>query len=107
MAELRLGCQGWHYKDWVGGFYPPGTPPSAYLAFYARIFDTVELDTTFYGPPRRETVRLWDEMTPDGFQFAAKMPKAITHDKRLAEAEADLVEFLTAMQGLGSTLGPI
>ena len=107
MAEIRLGTQGWHYKDWVGAFYPPGTPPSAYLPFYSRVFDAVELDTTFYGPPRPETIRLWDETTPENFRFAAKMPRTITHDKRLIDTEADLVEFLTVMQGLGSKLGPI
>ena len=104
---MRLGTQGFAYKDWVGVFYPEGTGPSDYLAFYSRIYDTVELDTTFYGPPRPETARAWRESTPEGFVFAAKMPRTITHDKRLVDAEHELVEFLTAMTELGPKLGPI
>ncbi|HEV3309221.1 MAG TPA: DUF72 domain-containing protein, partial [Chloroflexota bacterium] len=106
-ARYHLGTQGWAYKDWVGGFYPPGTPASRYLEFYSRVFDTVELDTTFYGPPRAETVRSWFDSTPDDFVFAAKMPGIITHERRLVGTEADLVEFLDAVSLLGSKLGPL
>ncbi len=104
---ICLGTQGWFYKDWVGPFYPPRTQPSEYLSLYSRVFQAVELDTTFYGPPRPETVCAWRDSTPDGFVFAAKMPKLITHDKRLVDTDADLVEFLTALQLLGPKLGPI
>lgn len=106
-AELRLGTQGWAYKDWLGAFYPPRTPASKQLEFYSRVFDTVELDTTFYGSPRPAAVKSWFDATPPEFIFAAKMPKIITHDRRLVDAEADLVDFLTAVQMLDSKLGPI
>jgi uncharacterized protein YecE (DUF72 family) len=106
-GAVRLGTQGWAYKDWVGVFYPPGTHPAEYLRFYSRVFDTVEIDTTFYGPPRPETARSWFDVTPDNFVFTAKMPQSITHDRRLQGAEAELVEFLTAMSLLGPKLGPI
>lgn len=107
LGEIRLATQGWSYKDWVGAFYPDGMAATDYLGFYSRVFDCVELDTTFYGPPRAETVRTWDEATPAGFEFAAKMPRAITHDKRLVEVEPDLVEFLTAMSCFRPKLGPV
>ncbi len=106
-SPIRLGTQGWSYKDWIGVFYPEGTPGSRFLQFYSRVFDVVELDTTFYGPPRPETVMRWKDETPDDFQFAAKMPGAITHDRRLVDVEADLLEFLEAMLVFGPKLGPI
>lgn len=106
-ASIHLGTQGWSYKDWIGTFYPKGTRPGNYLQFYGRVFDTVELDTTFYGPPRPDTVSRWRSETPDGFEFTAKMPQTITHDHRLVGAEAELVEFLEAMLGFGPKLGPI
>jgi uncharacterized protein YecE (DUF72 family) len=107
IPNLRLGTQGFAYKDWLGVFYPAGTPATEYLRFYSRVFDTLELDTTFYGPPRSEVVESWRESTPDDFVFSAKMPRTITHDKRLVAAEPELVEFLTAIQALGPKLGPI
>jgi|SRR5579884_643545 len=106
-ATLRLGTQGWSYKDWVGTFYPPGSSASGFLSFYSRVFDAVEIDTTFYGPPRPQTVREWDAATPDGFEFTAKMPRIITHDRKLHDAGHDLLEFLEAMYPLGDKLGPI
>lgn len=104
---LHVGTQGWAYRDWVGVFYPPDTKPRDYLRFYSQVFKAVELDTTFYGPPRPETVRHWMEQTPEDFTFTAKMPRIITHERNLFEAEGDLVEFLTAMQAFGDKLGPI
>jgi uncharacterized protein YecE (DUF72 family) len=104
---IRLGTQGWSYRDWVGVFYPGGTPANGYLPFYSQVFDAVELDTTFYALPRPDAVSRWRDETPDQFQFAAKMPGAITHDRRLVGAEAELLEFLEAILGLGRKLGPI
>jgi uncharacterized protein YecE (DUF72 family) len=107
MAEIRLGTQGWSYADWVGVFYPPGAKPSDYLRFYSQIFDTVELDTTFYSTPRPDLVRSWAENTPDGFLFTAKLPQAITHEKHLKNCEAELDGFVSTMRLLGSRLGAL
>jgi uncharacterized protein YecE (DUF72 family) len=104
---MRLGTQGFAYRDWVGVFYPEGTGASRYLDLYSSVYDTVELDTTFYGAPRPETIRSWHDSTPENFCFTAKMPKIITHDLRLVNAERDLVEFLTAMEEFKEKLGPI
>jgi uncharacterized protein YecE (DUF72 family) len=107
MAEIRLGTQGWSYTDWVGVFYPPAAKPSGYLSFYSQVFDTVELDTTFYSTPRPALVRSWAANTPDGFLFTAKLPRIITHEKQLKDCERELDGFVSAMRLLGPKLGPL
>lgn len=104
---IYLGTQGWSYKDWVGSFYPPGARAVDYLSYYARIFDAVELDTTFYGTPTVSKVESWAAATPQAFQFTAKVPRAITHDRRLIDAEAEMEEFVAVMQRLGEKLGAV
>jgi uncharacterized protein YecE (DUF72 family) len=106
-AAIHLGTQGWSYTDWIGCFYPPGARQEHYLPFYSSIFDTVELDTTFYHAPRASVVRSWARHTPDGFRFAAKLPRAITHDAGLSGV-ADLVRrFADALAPLEEKLGPL
>ena len=87
MAALpvRIGCSGWNYKDWRGREYPPGVPPRRWLAHYARGFDTVELNTTFYRLPRSTSVARWVAETPPDFVFAVKASRYLTHVKRLAD----------------------
>lgn len=106
-AEVYLGTQGWSYPDWVGTFYPPGSKQEHYLPFYAQVFRTVELDTTFYHPPRPSVVRSWDANTPPGFRFSAKVPQGITHQARLAAMGEHLAGFVGAMEPLGAKLGPL
>ena len=106
-CTLRLGTQGWNYPDWVGSFYPPGTKSAEMLALFASVFDTVEIDSTFYGAPRPRAVQGWAESTPPGFQFAAKVPQRITHELGLRDAEAELAEFLFSIELLGDKLGPL
>jgi uncharacterized protein YecE (DUF72 family) len=103
-GEIRLGTQGWSYPDWVGPFYPPGTRPSDLLRQYARVFNTVELDSTFHAIPRREIVASWRASVSDDFVFSAKLPRVITHLKRLRGVESDLDAFLQAMAPLGDRL---
>jgi uncharacterized protein YecE (DUF72 family) len=89
-GRIRIGTQGWNYRDWVGPFYPEGARPADYLPLYARAFGTVEVDSTFYGIPAVRTVRGWAERTPDGFVFALKMPAEVTLERGLAgEAARD------------------
>jgi uncharacterized protein YecE (DUF72 family) len=106
-VTIYLGTQGWSYKDWVGSFYPPGTRASDYLEMYARIFNAVELDTTFYATPPATRVDAWERGTPPGFQFTAKTPRAITHDQRLVSAGNEMREFVDVMTLLGPKLGAI
>jgi uncharacterized protein YecE (DUF72 family) len=104
-GTLRLGTQGFAFDDWVGPFYPPGTPKAAYLEAYAREFSTVEIDSTFYATPRASVVQGWARRTPDGFRFSAKFPQLITHDKKLEGARGDAEAFVSTMQVLGDKLG--
>lgn len=106
-ARVRIGTQGWNYDAWVGPFYPSGTRPGDYLTVYARAFDTVEVDSTFYAVPAANTVRGWAARTPADFQFALKMPQEVTHERRLRDC-ADLVDtFFDRARELGPKLGPV
>lgn len=104
---VRIGTQGWNYDAWVGPFYPSGTRPADYLTVYARAFDTVEVDSTFYAVPPATTVRGWADRTPAGFTFALKMPQEITHERRLRDTQGVETEFLDRVRVLGPKLGPI
>jgi uncharacterized protein YecE (DUF72 family) len=107
MARVRIGTQGWNYDAWVGPFYPAGTRPTDYLSVYARAFDTVEVDATFYAIPAVKTVRGWADRTPPGFTFAVKLPQEITHERRLKDCR-DLAErFFDTVRELGAKLGPV
>ena len=106
-ARIRLGTQGWNYDAWVGPFYPEGTRPADYLAVYARAFETVEVDSTFYAVPPVKTVRGWHDRTPAGFTFALKLPQEITHERRLRDS-ADVADlFFDRARELGTKLGPV
>ncbi len=108
MSEsIRIGTQGWNYDAWVGPFFPLGTRPVDYLTVYARAFDTVEVDSTFYAVPAARTVRGWYERTPSSFTFALKMPQEITHERRLRNAEDVSSLFFDRARELGEKLGPV
>jgi uncharacterized protein YecE (DUF72 family) len=102
-----MGSCAWTYDDWRGAFYPADLPPSRRLAFYAGIFNAVEIDSTFYSNPPAQMVARWLAETPGHFRFTCKAPKTITHQKRLRGCERRLEEFLEAMQPLHARLGPI
>jgi uncharacterized protein YecE (DUF72 family) len=105
--SILIGTQGWNYAAWVGPLYPPGTRPSEFLATYARAFRAVEVDSTFYAIPDARVVRAWGERTPPEFTFALKMPKEVTHERRLRDADDVVRDFLDRARQLGSKLGPI
>lgn len=105
MAKIYLGTQGFAFDDWVGPFYPEGTPKTRYLEEYGRRLRTVEIDSTFYGIPRASVVQGWAERTPEGFVFSAKFPREITHDAKLSGAESSAASFVETMQTLGPKLG--
>ncbi|HEX8322337.1 MAG TPA: DUF72 domain-containing protein, partial [Tepidisphaeraceae bacterium] len=90
-----------------GAFYPQSLRPSDYLAFYARQFDTVELDTTFHAVPPPERVAGWANAVPDDFRFTAKVPKAITHEPGLDEKSEAFVDFARCLKPLGDKLGRV
>ncbi len=107
MARIHIGTQGWSYPDWVGTFYPPGAKQEDWLPFYGGVYDTVELDTTFYHPPRPSVVRSWERHTPAGFRFSAKVPQRITHESRLSNMGGHLKDFVESLAPLGEKLGPL
>jgi uncharacterized protein YecE (DUF72 family) len=104
---IRIGASAFTAAGWPGTFYPDGLPEREYLSYYATQFDTVEVDSTFYRTPSLSTVRGWNEKTPKGFLFAAKVPQKITHEKVLVGADEDLSQFLKVMDALGEKLGPL
>jgi len=104
---ILIGTQGWNYAAWVGPFYPPGTRASEFLPTYARAFHAVEVDSTFYAVPDARAVRAWMERTPPDFTFALKMPKEVTHELRLRDADELVRDFLDRARELGPKLGPI
>ncbi len=108
-ARYFIGTQGWNYPAWSGPFYPRGARPADFLALYARLFDTVEVDSTFYAVPSRAAIESWVKRTPPSFRFALKFPRAATHDDRLAghASRETLVVFADRVRGLGARLGPI
>ena len=109
MGRYWVGCSGWAYDDWVGPFYPPGTPPGEFLRAYARVFRVVEVDSSFYRPPGPYLVRRWAERTPEGFRFTLKIPRAATHEPDTADPTAVLAPFLRSLEPLRASgkLGPV
>lgn len=107
MIDWRLGTMGFSYKDWNGVFYPDGMSSRDRLAYYSRIFEAVELDSTFYGTPREEYVERWAAVTPPNFTFCAKTPREITHERRLEDSGERMGKFLSTMRLLGDKLGVI
>jgi len=107
IPNLRLGTSSWSSQDWVGVFYPAGTAPADFISEYAKHFDTVEVDSTFYRTPSPAMVRNWAARTPDGFLVAAKFPQVITHERVLVDCASEVSEFLKAMDLLGDKLGPL
>lgn len=107
MAQPRVGCVGWSYPEWVGPFYPPRAEAPDYLALYARVFDVVEVDSSFYAIPSQDMTRSWLESSPDGFRFAAKFPRLITHDKRFVQVEDPLRWFFQSLSILLPKLAPL
>lgn len=104
---ITVGTQGWNYDAWVGSFYPPKTRSGDFLSLYARMFDSVEVDATFYAPPSRSTVDQWLERTPPEFTFSLKLVRSITHECRLRDVGADLATFCERARRFGPRLGVI
>lgn len=102
--KIRIGACAWSFDDWRVAFYPPDLPNSQWLEFYANYFPAVEVDSTFYAAPSENTVRRWIEVTPAAFRFACKLPRDITHTRRLRDCAAELNSFLRALESLASKL---
>ncbi|MBV9552892.1 MAG: DUF72 domain-containing protein [Alphaproteobacteria bacterium] len=107
-GHIRIGISGWQYRGWRGAFYPKGLRQNDELAYAAGIFDTIEINGTFYSLKRPEAFARWREATPDGFVFALKGSRFITHMKKLRDVEAALANFFASgILALQEKLGPI
>lgn len=104
-TKFFLGTQGWNYEGWIGSFYPRGVSSKELLSLYAKIFDTVEIDSTFYAIPSENSVKGWNARTPSGFKFSVKLPSEITHKNRLRNSHEHLNHFIERMHMLGEKLG--
>ena len=106
-AQIRIGCSGWEYRHWRGSFYPADLPQSRWLEFYASKFDTVELNGTFYRLPEAKTFDRWRERAPDGFRYAVKASRYLTHQRRLNDPEEPIDRLWTRAAQLEDRLGPM
>ena len=106
-GEIRVGCSGWQYRHWRGDFYPADLPPSRWFEHYAAVFDTVEVNNSFYRLPELATFEAWQKRAPSGFLFALKASRFLTHMKKLKEPEEPLSRFFDRAKGLGRKLGPV
>jgi uncharacterized protein YecE (DUF72 family) len=107
VAQLLVGTSGWQYPSWRDQFYPPKLPGRRWLEYYSRQFSVVELNTTFYGLPSIDSARRWADATPEGFRFAAKMSRYLTHVRRLREPDGPVALLFERLAPLGPRLGPV
>jgi uncharacterized protein YecE (DUF72 family) len=105
--QLRVGCSGWQYKHWRGDFYPAELPTSRWFDHYARTFDTVEINNSFYRLPPPHTFAKWRDQAPKRFLYAVKASRFLTHMKKLKDPEDPLFRFFENVKHLGPRTGPI
>jgi uncharacterized protein YecE (DUF72 family) len=106
MAIVRIGCSGFMYRDWRGVVYPAELPARKWLEHYATLFDTVELNSTFYRLPERSAVEAWEQQVPAGFLFALKLGAFGSHRMKLRDARSWLPNHVDRARRLGAKLGP-
>ena len=106
--KIHIGTSGWHYKHWLDDvFYPSGTKPAQMFEFYARHFDTVEINNSFYHLPSATTFDNWRDSSPPNFLYAVKASRFITHMKKLKDPKPSSEKFFAVVDRLGKKLGPI
>jgi uncharacterized protein YecE (DUF72 family) len=106
-CDIRIGTSGYHYKHWQGPFYTARIPASKLLDFYARHFNTVELNNSFYRLPTVSAFDDWRRSTPSNFVFAVKASRFLTHNKKLKDSQSALEKLLPRIAHLGTKLGPV
>jgi uncharacterized protein YecE (DUF72 family) len=106
-GRARVGCSGWQYRHWRGEFYPSLLPQSRWFEHYASVFDTVEINNTFYRLPEQATFAKWAGSAPAGFEFAVKASRFLTHMKKLKDPEEPVERLFSRMIALAPHLGPV
>jgi uncharacterized protein YecE (DUF72 family) len=109
VKPVHVGCSGWNYPHWRERVYPKGLPARRWLEHYATLFDTVEVNNTFYRLPSREAVAGWVEQSPPGFLFAVKASRFLTHMKRLTDMGGGVERFYERIEPLVASpkMGPV
>jgi uncharacterized protein YecE (DUF72 family) len=106
-GTARIGCSGWQYRHWRGNFYPPAVPQKRWFEHYATIFDTVEINNSFYRLPEASTFADWAARAPASFLFAVKASRFLTHMKKLKDPEEPVERFFSRARSLRRHLGPV
>lgn len=106
IAGLRVGTSGYEYAHWKDRFYPADLPKRRWFEHYAGIFDTVEINNTFYRLPSPEVFARWQRQAPPGFEYAIKFNRYGSHRRRLRDGRKTIARFFAAARHLGSCLGP-
>ena len=105
--SIHVGCSGWVYRHWREIFYPTGLPQKRWFSHYSAEFDTVEINASFYRLPLLTTFEGWREKAPEGFRYAVKVNRFITHNKKLLNCVEPVSEFVALARNLGEHLGPL
>jgi uncharacterized protein YecE (DUF72 family) len=105
--QIRIGCSGWIYEHWRARFYPEYSSPQTWFGIYSRVFDTVEINNTFYRLPSPSVFKGWRTQAPDGFCYAVKVSRYVTHMKKLKDAAEPLNRFIDRARLLEERLGPL
>jgi uncharacterized protein YecE (DUF72 family) len=109
LKPVHIGCSGWNYKEWRGRLYPDDLPATRWLEHYARVFDTVEVNSTFYRLASESATSKWAEQTPAGFLFSLKASRYLTHVRRLRDLDRGVRRFFEPLAPLleAGKVGPI
>lgn len=106
-TNVYIGCAKWGRKDWIGKIYPPGTKEADFLPHYAKFFNTIELNATFYRLPSRAQTKAWKNKVGSDFRFCPKFTQSISHIRRLKDATEVTDRFLDGISGFEEKLGPV
>lgn len=106
-TKFYIGCAKWGRKDWIGKLYPKGTKEKDFLEYYAKLFNCIEFNATFYKSPSPDQVLKWKAKVPKDFLFCPKFPQTVTHLKRLKNTDVEVGAFLEAIHEFKKNLGPI
>lgn len=106
--QLHIGCSGYYYPYWKNRFYPQGLQPKNWLEYYSSVFNTVELNGTFYRTPKLSDLQKYNNKTGDDFLFSVKMSRFVTHIKKLNDCKEPINDFIALMEeGLGDKLANV
>lgn len=106
-GHIHIGTSGWHYKHWKNFFYPENLKEADQLLFYTGIFETVEINNSFYHLPDKKTFLQWRKKVPEKFIFSVKASRYITHMKKLKDCTESLTIFLQQAKALKEKMGPV